>query len=52
MQAALAPLFTHVKRRLIVYHADSLSELLVPIRVILSEIPRETLNGVFLGWMK
>jgi hypothetical protein len=34
------------------YHADTLSELLVRIRVILSEISRETLNAVFLEWME
>jgi hypothetical protein len=28
------------------------SELLVRIRVLLAEIPRETLNAVFLEWMK
>jgi hypothetical protein len=33
------------------YHAESPSELLVRIRVILAEIPRETLNTVFLEWM-
>jgi hypothetical protein len=34
------------------YRAETLSELLVPIRVILAEIPRETLNIVFLEWME
>jgi hypothetical protein len=32
--------------------AETPSELLVPIRVILAEIPRETLNVVFLEWME
>jgi hypothetical protein len=34
------------------YRAETLSELLVRIRVILAEIPRETLNTVFLEWME
>jgi hypothetical protein len=34
------------------YRAETPSELLVRIRVILAEIPRETLNAVFLEWMK
>jgi hypothetical protein len=33
------------------YRAETLSELLVRIRVILAEIPRETLNAVILEWM-
>jgi hypothetical protein len=33
------------------YCAETPSELLVCIRVILVEIPRETLNAVFLEWM-
>jgi hypothetical protein len=33
------------------YRAESPSELLVRILVILTEIPRETLNAVFLEWM-
>jgi hypothetical protein len=32
------------------YRAETPSELLVRIRVILAEIPRETLNAVFLEW--
>jgi hypothetical protein len=40
------------KRKLMGYHAESLSELLVRIRVILSEISRERLNAVFLNWME
>jgi hypothetical protein len=31
--------------------AETPSDFLVPIRVILVEIPRETLNTVFLEWM-
>jgi hypothetical protein len=34
------------------YRSESPSELLVRIRVILAEIPRETLNTVFLEWME
>jgi hypothetical protein len=34
------------------YRAKTPSELLVRIRVILAEIPRETLNSVFLEWME
>jgi hypothetical protein len=34
------------------YRAETPSELLVRIRVILEEIPRETLNAVFLEWME
>jgi hypothetical protein len=45
-------LFGYVKRKLMRYHAESPPELLIPIRVILSEIPRETLNAVFLEWME
>jgi hypothetical protein len=33
------------------YRAETLSELLVRIRAILAEIPREILNAVFLEWM-
>jgi hypothetical protein len=33
------------------YCAETPSELFVHIRVILAEIPRETLNAVFLEWM-
>jgi hypothetical protein len=33
------------------YRAETPSELLVHILVILAEIPRETLNAVFLEWM-
>jgi hypothetical protein len=34
------------------YRAGTLFELLVRIWVILAEIPRETLNAVFLEWME
>jgi hypothetical protein len=34
------------------YRAETPSELLARIRVILVEIPRETLNAVFLEWME
>jgi histone-lysine N-methyltransferase SETMAR len=45
-------LFGYVKRKQMKYHAESPSELLIRIRVILSEIPRKTLNEVFLEWME
>jgi hypothetical protein len=45
-------LFGHVKGKLMEYRAEIPSELLVHIRVILAEIPRETLNAVFLEWME
>jgi histone-lysine N-methyltransferase SETMAR len=44
-------LFGDVTRKLIGYHAESPSELLIRIRDILSDIPREPLNAVFLEWM-
>jgi hypothetical protein len=34
------------------YRAETPSELFVRIRVILAEIPWETLNAVFLEWME
>jgi hypothetical protein len=34
------------------YRDETQSELFVRIRVILAEIPRETLNAVFLEWME
>jgi hypothetical protein len=34
------------------YRAQTPSELLVRTRVILAEIPRETLNAVFLEWIE
>jgi hypothetical protein len=40
--------FGYVKGKLMGYRAETPSELLVHIRVILAEIPRETLNAVFL----
>jgi hypothetical protein len=45
-------LFGYVKQKLMGYHAEILSELLVRIRIILAEIPRETLNALFLKWME
>jgi hypothetical protein len=45
-------LFAYVKGKLMGYRAETLSELFVRIRVILAEIPRETLNAVFLEWTK
>jgi hypothetical protein len=45
-------LFGYVKGKLMGYRAETQSELLVHIRVILAEIPRETLNSVFLKWME
>jgi hypothetical protein len=45
-------LFGHVKGKLMGYRAETPSELLVRIRVIRAEIPRETLNPVFLEWME
>jgi hypothetical protein len=44
-------LFGQVKGKLMGYRAETPSELLVRIQVILAEIPRETLNAVFLEWM-
>jgi hypothetical protein len=45
-------LFGYVKEKLMEYRAEMQSELLVRIRVILAEIPRETLKAVFLEWME
>jgi hypothetical protein len=45
-------LFGYVKGKLVVYRVETPSELLVRVRVILAEIPRETLNAVFLEWME
>jgi hypothetical protein len=42
----------YVKGKLMEYRAETPSELLVRIRVILAEIPRETLNAVFLEWVE
>jgi hypothetical protein len=44
--------FGYVKGKLIGNRAETPSEFLVRIRVILAEIPRETLNAVFLEWME
>jgi hypothetical protein len=52
----LAPLnfflFGYVKGKLMEYRAETPSELLVRIRVILAEIPREILNAGFLECME
>jgi hypothetical protein len=45
-------LFGYVKRKLMEHQAESQSELLIRIRLIFEEIPRETLNEVFLEWME
>jgi hypothetical protein len=45
-------LFGYVKGKLMEYRTETPSELLVRIRIILAEIPRETLNAVFLEWME
>jgi hypothetical protein len=45
-------LFGYVKRKLMGYHTETPSELLARIWVILAEIPRETLDAVFLEWME
>jgi predicted acetyltransferase len=45
-------LFDYVKGKLMGYRVETPSELLVRIRVILAEIPREILNAVFLEWME
>jgi hypothetical protein len=34
------------------YRAETPSELLARVRVILQEIPREILNAIFLEWME
>jgi hypothetical protein len=45
-------LFGTVKVKLMGYWVETPSELLVRIPVIMAEIPRETLNAVFLEWME
>jgi hypothetical protein len=45
-------LFGSVKEKLMGYRAETPSELLVRIRVILAETARETLNTGFLEWME
>jgi hypothetical protein len=44
-------LFGYVKEKLMRYRAETPSELLVRIRVILAQIPWESLKTVFLEWM-
>jgi hypothetical protein len=45
-------LFGYVKEKPMGCRAETLSELLVRVRVILAEISRETLNTVFLEWIE
>jgi histone-lysine N-methyltransferase SETMAR len=45
-------LFGYVKGKLMGYRAETPSELLVRVQVILAEITRETLNADFLEWME
>jgi hypothetical protein len=45
-------LFGYVKGKLMGCRAETPSELLLRIRIILAEIPRETLNAFFLEWME
>jgi hypothetical protein len=45
-------LFSYVKAKLMGCRAETPSELFARIPVILAEIPRETLNAVFLEWME
>jgi hypothetical protein len=45
-------LFGYVKGKLMGYRTETQSELFVRTRVILAEIPRETLTAVFLEWME
>jgi hypothetical protein len=45
-------LFGYVNGKLMGYCAETPSEPLVRMRVIVAEIPRETLNAVFLEWME
>jgi hypothetical protein len=42
--------FGYIKGKMMGYRFETPSEVLVHIRVILAEIPRETLNAVFLEW--
>jgi hypothetical protein len=44
--------FGDVRGKLMGYRTETPFELLVHIRVILAEIPRETLNAVILEWME
>jgi hypothetical protein len=45
-------LFGYLKEKPIGYRAETPSELLVCIRIILVEIPQEILNAVFLEWVE
>jgi hypothetical protein len=42
----------YFKGKLMGYRAETPFKLLLGVRVILAEIPRETLNAVFLEWME
>jgi hypothetical protein len=44
--------FGYVKGKLMEYRAETPSEFLVRIRLILAEIPRDPLNTAFLEWAK
>jgi hypothetical protein len=44
--------FGYLKGKLMGYRAETPSKLIVRIRVIMAEIPLETLNAVFLEWME
>jgi hypothetical protein len=45
-------LFGYVKGKLVRYWAETPSKLLIRIRVVMAEIPRETSNAGFLEWME
>jgi hypothetical protein len=45
-------LFGSIKRKPMGYRTETPFELLARIWVILAEIPRETLNAIFLEWME
>jgi hypothetical protein len=45
-------LFGYVKGKLMGHRTETSSELLLRIRVIMAEIPLETLNAGFLEWME
>jgi hypothetical protein len=45
-------LYGYVEGKLMGCRAETPSELLARIRIILAEIPRETLNAVFLEWIE
>jgi hypothetical protein len=45
-------LFGYINGKLMGYRAETPPEILVRIRIILAEIPLDTLNAVFLEWME